>query len=64
VTTNQPADPERIVDHLASMSWIAGMPDGERAETVGRIRELVLSGETPEQLPLHVVIGLATLADS
>jgi SAM-dependent methyltransferase len=64
VTTNLPADPERIVDHLASMSWIAGMPDGERAETVGRIRELVLSGETPQQLPLHVVIGLATLADS
>src|SRR5581483_1556062 len=31
VTTAQPADPERIVDHLASMSWIAGMPDGERA---------------------------------
>jgi SAM-dependent methyltransferase len=64
VTTSRPADPERIVDHLASMSWIAGMPDGERDETIRQIRELVLSGETPEQFPLHVVIGLATLADS
>jgi SAM-dependent methyltransferase len=62
VTTNRPADPERIVDHLASMSWIAGMPDGERAETIERIRELVLSGETPKEFPLHVVIGLARLA--
>jgi len=62
VTTNQPADPERIVDHLASMSWIAGMPEGERTDTVARMRDLVRSGETPEQLPLHVVIGLTTLS--
>jgi SAM-dependent methyltransferase len=63
VTTERPADPDRIVDHLASMSWIAGMPDRERVDTIEQVRKLVLCGETPKQFPLHVVIGLATLAE-
>jgi SAM-dependent methyltransferase len=58
VTTSQPASPERIVDHLASMSWIAAMPDDERAATVGRFRELIDAGTMPAEMPLHVVIGL------
>ena len=62
VTTIHPADRQRIVDHLASMSWIAGMPEPQRAETVERMRALVLEGDTPEELPLHVVIGIAPLA--
>jgi SAM-dependent methyltransferase len=62
VTTDQPTSPERIVDHMASMSWIAAMPAGERRVRVEKFRKLVLSGETPDQLPLHVVVGLATVA--
>jgi SAM-dependent methyltransferase len=62
VTIDQPTTPERIVDHMASMSWIAALPSDQRDATLGRIRELVLSGETPERLPLHVVVGLATVA--
>jgi ubiquinone/menaquinone biosynthesis C-methylase UbiE len=62
VTTEQPTSPERIVDHMASMSWIAAMPAGEQAATIQRFRELVLPGETPDRLPLHVVVGLATVA--
>jgi SAM-dependent methyltransferase len=62
VTTVQPAVPAKIVDHLASMSWIAAMPDDERAATLERMRVLVESGETPDELPIHVVIGLAELA--
>jgi ubiquinone/menaquinone biosynthesis C-methylase UbiE len=61
VTTKQPTSPERIVDHLASMSWIAALPDGERAELLERFRTLVSQGETPAELPLHVSVGLATL---
>jgi SAM-dependent methyltransferase len=61
ITTNQPADPTRIIDHLASMSWIAAMPAAERQATLTRIRTLVLSGDTPQELPFHVVIGLAEL---
>jgi hypothetical protein len=62
VTATQPADPERIVNHMASMSWIAAMPDPERTPLLERMRALIAGGETPAQLPVHVVIGLATLA--
>jgi SAM-dependent methyltransferase len=59
VTIYPRADPERIVDHIASISWVAGMPAQEREATVERVRDLVHSGETPERLALHVVLGLA-----
>jgi SAM-dependent methyltransferase len=62
VTTPQPADPERIVDHMSSISWIAALPDDERTEIIQRFREVVQSGETPSEMPVHVVIGLASLA--
>ncbi len=58
VTTFQPARPERMVDYLGSMSWVAALPEDERAETLARIGELVNAGETPAQLPLHVIIGV------
>lgn len=62
VTTMRPADPDRIVDHLASMSWIAGMADAPREATLERVRALILSGDTPSELPFHVVLGLTELA--
>jgi SAM-dependent methyltransferase len=62
VTAPQPADPERIVDHLSSMSWIAAMPDSEREASVERIRALITGGETPAEMPMHFVIGLTSLA--
>ena len=62
VTSSQPAQPERIVDYLGSMSWVAAMSDDERVETLERVRRLVEAGETPAELPVQVVIGLATLA--
>jgi SAM-dependent methyltransferase len=62
VTTTQGAQPERIVDHLASMSWVAAMPGEQRAELISQMRALIESGETPAELPLHVVMGLTSLA--
>ncbi len=62
VTSSQPAQPERIVDYLGSMSWIAAMSDEERIRTLERVRGLVEAGETPAELPVQVVIGLAVLA--
>lgn len=59
VTTSQPARPQRIVDYLASISWVAGLPEDQRAETLARIDAIVRAGETPAELPLHVQIGLA-----
>lgn len=60
VTTSQAADPERVLDHMASMSWIAAMPEADRQATLERMRTLVLSGDTPDELPMHVVIGLVS----
>lgn len=62
VTTSHPADPERVVDHVASISWVAGMPEPERSETLAQIGALVNAGDTPDELPVHVVVGLAALA--
>ena len=58
VSSSQPAQPERIVDYLASMSWIAAMPEAQRLRTLEQIRALVGAGETPSELPVLVVIGL------
>ncbi len=62
VTTSQPASAQRILDHLASMSWIAGLPEGQRTEKLGRLRELITAGQTPEEMPVNVTIGLSSLA--
>jgi SAM-dependent methyltransferase len=59
VTVECPTTPERILDHLASMSWIAGMSPPEREGFIRQARELILSGETPSSMPLHVDIGIA-----
>jgi hypothetical protein len=63
VTCSQPAEPERIVDHMISMSWVAAMPPAKRADTVARMRALIEGGETPAEMPVHVVLGLASLRD-
>jgi SAM-dependent methyltransferase len=61
VTTNEPTSPDRVADHLASMSWLAALPDDRRAELHAQISALVHSGETPPELPQHVQIGLVRL---
>ena len=62
VTTNQSAEPGRIVDYVASMSFVAALPDDERREWLGKVARLIEAGETPPELPLHVVIGLTSVA--
>ena len=62
VTTSQPADPERILDYVASMSWVAALPDDQRRDWLDRAARLVRAGETPAELPVHVGIGLTSLA--
>ena len=60
--TSQPATPERMVDYIASMSWVASLPGDQRAETLAKVDAIVNAGETPTELPIHVAIGLSTLA--
>jgi SAM-dependent methyltransferase len=59
VTGEIPLEPEQIVDHAASMSWIAAMPEPRRSQTLARIRELVRAGHTPQRMCVHTEIGLA-----
>jgi SAM-dependent methyltransferase len=61
VTTYPPAETSRLLDQLASMSWIAAMAPDQRAAVMGRARDILESGHTPERLPLTVEIGLAAL---
>jgi SAM-dependent methyltransferase len=61
VTTTRPADPRRVVDYAESMSFVAALPDAERARWLADAAELVEAGETPAEWPVHVVISLATL---
>jgi SAM-dependent methyltransferase len=62
LTTVQPADAERTLDYLLSLSWVAALPKPQREETLALVDAIVRAGETPAVLPLHVVIGLTALA--
>jgi SAM-dependent methyltransferase len=64
VTTWQRSDPETIVQYLGSVSWIAALDEARRAETLSQLRRLIVDGETPAELPLHVVIGLSSVRSS
>jgi hypothetical protein len=62
VSASAPADPEGIVAYVASMSFVAALPEDERTARLAQVAELVESGETPDELGVHVVIGLTRLA--
>jgi ubiquinone/menaquinone biosynthesis C-methylase UbiE len=62
VVARQATSPERIVDHIASFSWIAAMPEDERERALAGISELIAAGETPDELPVHFYIGLTRRA--
>ncbi|HZU61574.1 MAG TPA: methyltransferase domain-containing protein, partial [Solirubrobacteraceae bacterium] len=59
VTTYSPADPERVLAHMASISWIAGLPEARRTAMLARMRAIIQDGETPERFALHVDVGLS-----
>jgi SAM-dependent methyltransferase len=62
LTYSQPAASERVLDYVASVSWVAALPQGQRAELLDKIEAILAAGETPAELPVHVLIGLATLS--
>jgi SAM-dependent methyltransferase len=62
VTTNQAASVERLLDFLASASWVAAMTADERTELLAKIESIVRASEMPPELPVQVVIGLTTVA--
>jgi SAM-dependent methyltransferase len=62
LTMLQAASPEGVLDYIASMSWMAALPEDRRTETIGRLGELIAAGDTPAELPVHVIVGLTRLA--
>jgi SAM-dependent methyltransferase len=62
LTTSQPVLPEQFIDYLASVSWVAALSEDQRTETLAQIGAIVSAGETPAELPVHIVIGLTALA--
>lgn len=62
VTSAQPTDPGQIVAYVASMSFVAALPEEERDECLARAAALVEAGEMPGELRIQVVIGLTSLA--
>ena len=62
VTTTRPADPRRVVDYAASMSFVAALPEQRRAEWLAEAAALVEGGETPAEWPVQVVAGLTSPA--
>jgi SAM-dependent methyltransferase len=62
VTTNQPASTERLLDFVASTSWVAAMSDTERSEVLARIEDIVRQSEMPAEMPVQVIIGLSAKA--
>jgi SAM-dependent methyltransferase len=58
LTVSYPADPERVVDYLASLSWVAALPEPERVATLAQIGAIMAAGDTPAELPMQVVVGL------
>lgn len=53
------ATPERVADYVTSMSWIAALPEQQRAQTIAQVRAIIDAGETPAELPVHISLGLA-----
>jgi SAM-dependent methyltransferase len=62
VTASQPTSPEQIVAYVASMSWVAAMPEEERVEWLDEAARIVEAGETAEQMAVQVIVGLTELA--
>ena len=58
------ASAQRIVDHIASFSWIAALDGHERSELLARLLSVIEAGETPAELPVQVVLGVTELAPS
>jgi len=62
VTTHGPADPERVLAHMASVSWIAGPPASQGAEVLARMRAIqrgviALRGGCRSKVSVFVVAG-------
>jgi SAM-dependent methyltransferase len=61
VTVTQAAGRQRFLDYIASVSWMAALPEGERAERFAQIETAIAAGETPDEIPVQTTISLVSL---
>jgi len=57
-----PSSPEQVLDHILSMSWMAGLPQEARTGTMQRIAAIISAGHTPAQMPVRVTLEMTTRA--
>jgi SAM-dependent methyltransferase len=60
LTTSQPLIAERFIDYVASISWVAALPEQRRAAELAQIAALIQAGDTPAEMSVHVAVGLAS----
>jgi SAM-dependent methyltransferase len=60
--TSQLARPEKVVDYMESVSWVAALPADQRAALLAQVDAIVSAGETPAEMAVQVLIGLTSLA--
>ena len=62
VRTAYPADRQRILDYLASVSWVAASSEAQRTEMLARAAAIVDATDIPAELSVQTVIGLTSPA--
>jgi SAM-dependent methyltransferase len=62
VSYEQQMDGARVLDWLASFSWVAALPEDDRATLMERAGGFLGDAES-ETVPMQVTIGMAALAD-
>jgi SAM-dependent methyltransferase len=56
------SDTEQVIDYIASMSWMAAMPEQRRVDTLARVGAIIRAVGSPSELPVHVRVGLTARA--
>jgi SAM-dependent methyltransferase len=62
LTFLEQTDAERVIDYIASMSWMAALPRERRTDTLAHVGAIIRASETPSELPVHVRVGLTARA--
>jgi SAM-dependent methyltransferase len=62
LTFSQQTAPERVIDYIGSLSWVAALPEERRTDTLARLGAIIRAGDTPSELPVHVRVGLTARA--
>lgn len=59
VTTRQATDPERLLDYVRSMSWVAALEPVAREDLIARARQ-ILRGAVPQEIGVSAVMVLSS----